>query len=68
MIITSHCPHPQKQKQAKIMTATTQTGKHTSTKRPTIARNKSNKKREKDKTNKKINKTIITIITTIIIK
>ena len=52
MIITSPCSRPQKQKQAKTMT--TQTLKHTSTNRPTIARNtnQTKKKGKKKQTNK----------------
>ena len=52
-MITSPCPRPQKQKQAKTITATTQIWKHTSINRPTIAGNKSNKKKINKKERKK---------------
>ena len=68
MIITTPWPCPPKQRQAKIMTITTNLKAHINKQANTSKKHKSNKqkqKKKKEKTNKQTNKQ--TIITSIII-
>ena len=56
MIVTTPCLYPPKEKQAKAMTTTTQTGKYTSTNRPTLARNTDQRNKNKNKKRERKNK------------